>query len=142
MRTYVGKEYGRYVILHLGKGEKVLESIRQEITRLNIRTGFVASGIGSARKIVYHRIATLENTPTDEFITVEKPIEIGSIQGLIIDGEPHLHIMCSSKDESFAGHLEPGSEIQYLAEITILELTDSDLVRRLDEYKVSYIDKR
>ena len=142
MRTYVGNEYGRYVIVHLGKGEKVLESIQQEITRLHIKNGFVASGIGSARKIVYHRIATLENMPTNEFITMEGPIEIGGIQGLIIDGEPHLHIICSSKDDSFAGHLEPGCEIQYLAEITILELMDADLVRRLDEYKISYIDKR
>jgi uncharacterized protein len=142
MRTYVGKEFGRYVILHLGKGELVLESIQAEISRLGIRTGGVTSGIGSARKIVYHRIADVEDSPTNEFVTVEKPIEIGSIQGLIIDGEPHLHIMCCSKDESFAGHLEPGCEIQYLAEIMILELTDVDLVRRFDKYKISYIDQR
>jgi len=130
------------MILHLGKGEGVLESIQQEITRLGIRNGVVVSGIGSARKIVYHRIADVEDSPTNEFISKEDPIEIGSIQGLIINGEPHLHIMFSCKEESFAGHLEPGCEVQYLAEVMILEMADVDLIRRLDEFGISYIDKR
>ncbi len=142
MRTYVGKEYGRYVMMHLSKGEGVLESIEKEIKRLEIQNGFVASGIGSARKIVFHRIADTEDNPTNEYITEEGPIEIGTIQGLIIDGEPHLHITWSAKDKTFTGHLEPGCEIQYLSEIIIIELLDVDLVRRLDEFKVSYIDQR
>lgn len=142
MRTYVGDRYGRHVIMHLGKGELVLESIQSEIKRLNIRTGIVTSGIGSARKIVYHRIGNLEKDPLNIFITMEGPTEIGAIQGLIIDGEPHLHITCYGEDGAYAGHLEPGCEVQYLAEVSILELLDADLVRDLDEFGISFINKR
>ncbi len=142
MRTYVGSQYGRHVLIHLGKGELVLESIQSEIKRLNIRTGIVTSGIGSARKIVFHRIGSLDNDPLNIFITREAPTEIGAIQGLIIDGEPHLHISCYDENGGYAGHLEPGCEVQYLAEISIIELMDADLVRRLDEFGISYIDRR
>jgi len=142
MKTYVGNGYGRHVLIHLSKGELVLESIQKEIERLNIRSGIVASGIGSARKIVYHRIGNLAADPLNIFITMEGPMEIGAIQGLIVDGEPHLHIVCYGEDGAFSGHLEPGCEIQYLAEISIIELEDADLVRRLDEFGISYIDKR
>lgn len=142
MRTYVGDRYGRHVIMHLGKGELVLESIQSEIKRLNIRTGIVTSGIGSARKIVYHRIGNLEKDPLNIFITMEGPTEIGAIQGLVIDGEPHLHITCYGEDGAYAGHLEPGCEVQYLAEVSILELLDADLVRNVDEFGISFINKR
>jgi len=142
MRTYVGCKYGRYVIMHLGKGELVLESIQSEIKRLNIRIGVVISGIGSARKIVFHRIGNLAADPLNVFITKEGPTEIGAIQGLIIDGEPHLHINCYDEDGGYAGHLEPGCEVQYLAEVGILELLDVDLVRNLDEFGISFIDQR
>lgn len=142
MRTYVGDRYGRHVIMHLGKGELVLESIQSEIERLNIRTGIVTSGIGSARKIVYHRIGNLEKDPLNIFITMEGPTEIGAIQGLVIDGEPHLHITCYGEDGAYAGHLEPGCEVQYLAEVSILELLDADLVRNVDEFGISFINKR
>lgn len=142
MRTYVGNGYGRHVVIHLGKGELVLESIQNEIKRLNIRTGIVASGIGSARKIVYHRIGNLAADPLNIFETLEGPTEIGAIQGLIVDGEAHLHIVCYGEEGAHAGHLEPGCEVQYLAEISIIELTDADLTRRLDEFGISYIDKR
>ena len=142
MKTHIGNKFGRHVVLHLGKGELILESIQSEIKRLNIRNGIVTSGIGSARKIVYHRIGSLANDPLNLFITVEAPTEIGSLQGLIIDGEVHLHIVCYGADGAFAGHLEPGCEVQYLAEISMIELEDADLVRRLDEFGISYIDKR
>lgn len=142
MKTYVGNGYGRHVLIHLSKGELVLESIQKEIERLNIRSGIVTSGIGSARKIIYHRIGNLAADPLNIFVTKEGPMEIGAIQGLIVDGEPHLHIVCYGEDGAFSGHLEPGCEIQYLAEISIIELEDADLVRRLDEFGISYIDKR
>jgi uncharacterized protein len=141
MRTYNGENTGRYIVIYLEKGEKILESIQAEIARLGIRSGIIASGIGSARKIVYHRIGGLTDDPVNEFITVEGPTEIGSIQGLILNGEPHLHISCCDREKSFAGHLEPGCEVQYLAEISILELPDTGLVRRPGAHGISYITR-
>lgn len=142
MQTHVGQQYGRFVIMHLSKGELILESIQKEVKRLGIQAGIVTSGIGSARKIIYHRIKTVDDNPQDEFLTITTPTEILAIQGVIVDGEPHLHITCADTKEAFGGHLEPGCEVQYLVELSILELLGVDLVRRPDEFGVSQIQLR
>lgn len=142
MNTFYAKPNGRFVILNLHKGEDVLECIRRETQKLDIRYGAVVSGIGALRRAVYHRITTLEDEPTNEFLTVEAPIEMSALQGLIIDGEAHLHITCCSGDGAFAGHLEKGCEVQYLAEICVAEMTAEDITRRTGPFGVRFIEKK
>ena len=115
MRTYTTNQYGRTVIIHLGKGEKL-------------------------RKASLHVITSTDDWPVNQFITVEKPIELGAAQGLIINGEPHFHLVISEENSLYAGHMEPGCEVQYLAEFAILELLDVDLTRKTDTFGISYID--
>lgn len=142
MQTHTGMEYGRFVFMHLAKGELVLENIEHEMRRLGILNGIVTSGIGSLRKVVYHRIATVADNPTNEYITVESPTEVLALQGIIVNGEPHLHITCCNTKDAFGGHLETGCEVQYLLEISIIEVKGIDLVRRPDEFGVYQIQKR
>ena len=67
MNTHVGTEYGRHIVIQLDKGEPIVESIENEMRRLDIRTAIIASGIGSARRLCYHRIKTVSDDPTNEF---------------------------------------------------------------------------
>ena len=140
MRTYTTNQYGRTVIIHLGKGEKLLESLTEEIKRLHLKNGILLSAIGSLRKASLHVITSTDDWPVNQFITVEKPIELGAAQGLIINGEPHFHLVISEENSLYAGHMEPGCEVQYLAEFSILELLDVDLTRKTDTFGISYID--
>ena len=140
MRTYTTNQYGRTVIIHLGKGEKLLESLTEEIKRLHLKNGFLLSAIGSLRKASLHVITSTDDWPVNQFITVEKTIELGAAQGLIINGEPHFHMVISEENSLYAGHMEPGCEVQYLAEFAILELLDVDLTRKTDTFGISYID--
>ncbi len=140
MKTYTTNNFGRIVIMHLGKGERILESVQKEINRLGIRNGVLLSAIGSLRKATLHVITNTEELSVNQYITVEKPIELGSAQGIIIDGEPHFHLTISEPDKMYAGHMENGCEVQYLAELAILELNDLNLTRKLDEFGISYID--
>ena len=140
MRTYTTNQYGRTVIIHLGKGEKLLESLTEEIKRLHLKNGILLSAIGSLRKASLHVITSTDDWPVNQFITVEKPIELGAAQGLIINGEPHFHLVISEENSLYAGHMEPGCEVQYLAELAILELLDVDLTRKTDTFGISYID--
>lgn len=139
MRTYTTNQYGRTVIIHLGKGEKLLESLTEEIKRLHLKNGILLSAIGSLRKASLHVITSTDDWPVNQFITVEKPIELGAAQGLIINGEPHFHLVISEENSLYAGHMEPGCEVQYLAEFAILELLDVDLTRKTDTFGISYI---
>jgi predicted DNA-binding protein with PD1-like motif len=141
MKTYISEKFGRFVIINLHKGEKVLESISQEIKRLSIKNGVILSGIGSMRQVSYHIIKSTTDDPVNEFGKVQNPIELGGIQGLIIDGEPHLHVIASDPERAYIGHLEDECEVQYLAEIAILEIIDMDLTREMDEFGIQHIQK-
>lgn len=142
MNVFDGKRCGRCILLNLRKGEDILDCVEREAKRLHMRCAAVVSGIGALRRAVYHRIATLEDEPTNEFVTVEAPIEMSALQGLILDGEAHLHITCCAKAGAFAGHLERGCEVQYLAEICILEMEAVNLTRMAGPFGVRFIEEK
>lgn len=142
MNTFVSQGYGRHIIINLTKGEKILEAIEGEVARLQIQNAIVTSGIGALRKATFHRIADTQDQPTNEILTIEAPIELGSVQGLIIGSVPHLHMTFSDKQGAYAGHMEHGCEVQYLAEISILELANCDYVRKPDPFGIDFIQQR
>jgi hypothetical protein len=71
-------------------------------------------------------------------------LELLSVNGLIADGEPHLHIAVScGENEVYGGHLEDGSEVLYLAEIAILVFNEHRMIREPDpERKVRLLRKQ
>ncbi len=91
------------------------------------------------RLCIFHIITNTEDQSADEFTELNKPMEIGAIQGMILDGAPHFHIVCSDPERTYVGHLEPGTEIQYLAEISLLEIADLELTRLADEFGIKKI---
>lgn len=121
------------VAIGLAPGEMLLESITQAVHEHGIENGVVVSGIGTLKTCRMHYIEHTDFPSTDKFYTVEKPLELLSVSGIIADGQPHLHVVVSCKDqEVYAGHLEDGSEVAYLAEIAILKCNDLKMARRLD----------
>ena len=122
-----------FITIGLGPGELLLESIQKAIKQYDIQNGVIISGIGTFKTCRMHYITTTDIPPADAIYTLEKPLELNSISGIIANGEPHLHISVSSgENEAYGGHLELGSELAYLAEITILKCNDHKLVRKLD----------
>ena len=102
---------------------------------MNIQTGVVLSGIGSLRKAVFHYTSADTEKPQDAFVTLEKIVELISLQGIILEGQPHLHVMLSSDGSTcYSGHMEIGCEVQYLVEIAILEAADMPVGRRAGKY--------
>lgn len=122
------------VVVGLGPGEMLLESIRQAVVDGDIRNGVVVSGVGTLKNLHMHYITHTDFPPKDEFVNIERPLELVSVSGLIADGEPHLHVSVScGRDEVYCGHLEPGSEVAYLAEIAIVKCNGLEMARHLDE---------
>jgi predicted DNA-binding protein with PD1-like motif len=139
---YSGKT--ELVAIGFQPGELLLESIREAIQTQGIRNGAVVSGIGTLKTCQMHYVEHTGFPPRDHFFTLNKPLELLSVSGLIADGEPHLHIVVScGEDEVYGGHLEPGSEVLYLAEIAILVFNDLPLERQLDtERKVKLLRRK
>ena len=124
------------VVLGIQPGEMLLESIQRAIEQQNVRNGVVVSGIGTLKNFHMHYITHTDFPPADEFVNIEGPLELLSASGVIADGEPHLHVVVScGRDEVYAGHLEPNSEVAYLAEIAILKCNDLAMARHLDEQR-------
>lgn len=139
MKTCTTDTLGRVVIISLDRGECILESVEAEIARLHVRNGILLSAIGSLRKACLHFITNTDDLAVNQFTTLEGPIELSSAQGLIIDGVPHFHLTISEPGKAYAGHMEPGCEVQYLAELAILELKDLPLTRKTDAHGISHI---
>ena len=122
------------IALGIQPGEMLLESIQAACREHDIRNGAVVSGIGTLKTCHMHYIEHTDFPPTDRFYRLAKPLELLSVSGIIADGEPHLHIVVScGEDEVYAGHLEPESEVAYLAEIAILKCNDLAMTRHPDE---------
>ena len=135
MDYFTGGTIDRVIIASLTPGDLFLESIEEIIKKEKIETGVVTSiikkekietgvvtsGIGSFRKFKYHTITWTGMPPKDRFYEVDGPIEIGGIQGMIVGGEPHLHITFNNCEtgETSTGHIEHGCEVCYLVELFI-----------------------
>ena len=133
MKTMQHSGATEVVIIALEPGELLLESIREAVRARGIKSGAVVSGIGTLKTCRMHYIDHVGFPPTDTIFSLEKPLELLSINGLIANGEPHLHIVVScGSNEVYAGHLEEASEVAYLAEIAVLAFNDLAIARYLD----------
>ena len=134
MKVFTQDKVGRIFILRLDQGDFVLESINELIERENIKNGVVVSAIGTLDYCTLHMVMTTGYPPVEHFEKWEdKPLELASIDGIIADGVPHLHTVVSDHEKAYAGHLEPGCRVLYLAEIEIMELEGDALTRIKNE---------
>ena len=106
--------------------------------------GAVLTGIGSLSECRIHWPARPEFPPQDEFATFRGALEIAAIQGIIADGEPHLHLIVVEGGDRRAvgGHMEKGCKVLYLAEITIVKFRGPPMTRRPNEHGVKMLGPR
>lgn len=111
--------------IRIDPGELFLESLQRAIQEEKIRAGVVISGIGSLSVCKIHVVNA--GYPPNLLTRVQKyyeykgSIELLSVQGIIADGEPHLHITFADENQNVhGGHLENGCVVLTMAEIAIL----------------------
>jgi len=129
MEWFGGGVIGEVVVARFDHGDDLLESIAQLAREADIHTGVVVSCIATVDKCRLHRITTTGYPPHDQFVEREGPIEIVSAQGVIANYQPHIHFVGADLLGTFAGHLEPGSRVLYLAEVCVLKLSGIALER-------------
>ena len=78
------------VVVGFKPGDLFLESIKEAIQAQGIRNGAVVSGIGTLKTCQMHYVEHTGFPPRDHFYTLNKPLELLSVNGLIADGEPHI----------------------------------------------------
>jgi uncharacterized protein len=139
MRSFCSKDFGQIVVINFKRREFLLEGIIKTLEEKEIKNAILLGAVGSLQKVVFHRVTGFEDTPIDEFLTIEKPMEISCLQGYVANGQPHFHMVFSDLEEVYSGHLEEGTEVLYLVEVTLVEVKDLNLVRKKDDLNIAYL---
>ena len=62
-----------------------------------------------------------------------------ALQGFVLDGKAHFHMVVSDVEAAYTGHLEPGTTVLYLGEVSLVELKGVSLCRKKDENNIGKI---
>ncbi len=123
---FVGRKFW---ILRIDSGEDVLGSLKEFIRDKGIRQGVVVSGYGTFGKVRLHWVVHNRFPPENRFDEWEGGIELMGMNGMIVEGEPHVHFTASNPEGAFGGHLEEGCICYVLCEIGIVELEGPSMRR-------------
>ncbi len=131
----------RIHILRIDPGEDVLASAKALVGRLGLRQAIVLNGYGT---LAAHRLhwVTHNRIPTENVIASgEGGIEILGMSGLIVDGEPHIHVTLATQQGAYGGHMEEGCQAYVLCEIFLAEIEGKELARTRVEVDVPGMGK-
>ena len=129
------------ICIGYSRGDYFLEGIRQAAKEHDIQHGVVISGMGTFDITRLHYTTRTDLPPHDEFITIEGALELTSVHGMIIDGQPHLHCTVGNQERSWAAHLEDGCRVLYLAEVAIARLDGIAMQRTTVEHGIKELHK-
>ncbi|GHU69059.1 hypothetical protein FACS189450_01190 [Spirochaetia bacterium] len=119
------KSIQNLVFLRLNPGDDLLTAIQEAVEKNNVKNAVILSGVGSVISHSYHVVASPVNPPKNEFVKGDRPADIVNINGFIINGRVHAHIIFSDTNIAYGGHLELGVEVLTFAILTLAEV-DAD----------------
>lgn len=127
---FASMDLSRIHILRVDPGEDVLESAQRFLKEAAIQQAVVLGGYGTLA--AYHLHWVMHNRiPTENlFRRGTGGIEILAMSGLVVGGEPHIHVALSTPDGAFGGHLEPGCIAYVVCELFFAEVEGVALSRQ------------
>lgn len=116
------------------RGEDVVQGLRDYLKSSHLDTGFIVSGVGSFDICNLHYITSADLKQRDIHLSLGGPIEIGSLQGTIAEGVPHIHVVVRNDADGniYCGDLGPGSRCCYRVELGLLIMDHVTSSRRVD----------
>ncbi len=111
----------------------ILQGFNEVVAQHEIKNAVILSGIGSVYSYHVHSVDNSTFPSKNVFYKEDKPSDVVSISGYIIEGRVHAHIGVSDGKTSVGGHLEPGTEVFTFCIVTIGILEDDISLQRLDD---------
>ena len=121
---------GRIHILRVDPGEDLFESMQRFLDLAGVRQAVVLGGYGTLAAYHLHWVTHNRLPSETAFGRGYGGIEILAMNGLVVDGQPHIHVALSTPDGAFGGHLEPGCIAYVLCEIFFAEVKGPALSRQ------------
>ncbi|MBN1138869.1 MAG: DNA-binding protein [Anaerolineae bacterium] len=136
-----GIPYVRTMMVSFRRGDYLIEELRAFFQQDGIDAALITSGIGSFDICKLHTITNTGLPPEERYLTLEGPIEVGSLQGSVAGGEPHIHVVVHdvARDAMVVGHLEEGSRVCFRAELGLIVL-DGVKTRRITDPETRLTD--
>lgn len=135
-----------HVVARLHRGDLALESIERACDPHEVDTGDGISGIGTFSNLNIHYVdrTDLPDDQADRNVDLELDgaWEVTNVNGVIADGEPHLHVTAFDGERTVGGHLETAVRVNVLGEFTIQTFEGLSLERRPGENEVSQLRER
>ena len=143
MKVFTGKKIGRVFFIRIDEGDDIAECVDKFIAEHKVVNGIVTSAIGTLSSAVVHYITTTGHPSENGYFRLEnRPIEVNSVDGLIVNGFAHLHTVISEGEKTYGGHLEPGCKSLYLFEMAVLEVEEIDVMRKPNIHGKDHLETR
>jgi len=112
----------------------LLAGIEKIVKQEKIRNAVILSGIGSVRGYHIHQVSNRTFPSKNIFVKdPTAPADLINVNGYVISGKVHAHVVLSNPDRAFGGHLEPGTNVFTFAIVTIGVLNDKVDLSRADD---------
>lgn len=114
----------RMIFVVFERDDLLLEGLTDVVRKEGLHTAAITSGVGSLQTLNVHTFARFGFPPEAKPLTFKGAIEIGALQGTVASGEVHAHITFYHWDTqaTWVGHLDAGSAVAYVAEVSLLEI--------------------
>jgi Predicted DNA-binding protein with PD1-like DNA-binding motif len=134
MKIFNSQGFGKVYTLRLEPGEDFLDQIELFVTETGLANGVIISGIATFSSCVMHMVTTTGYPPVEYYEKLDNiALELSAISGVIANGIPHIHMVVSNKDTTYAGHCHSGCKVLYLCEVVIAEILEAGFHRVKNE---------
>ena len=133
MKYFISPQVGRTFILRMERGDYLRESLAELSKKEKIENAVIVSGIATFDEAKF-QMSTSYGFPMEYNVEhSQEPLELASLDGTIINSEPHIHGVISNSTTTWAGHILDGCKILYLGEVVVQELLGNKLERKPDK---------
>ena len=129
----VSGDFTRIVVVRIKRGMDLLDGLKMAVEREKIRNAAILSGVGSLTGYHVHAVSNTTLPAQNIFYDAQGPQDLLNVNGYVMDGRVHAHIVFSDNQKGLGGHLEPGTTVFTFAIITLGVLPDDADLTRFDE---------
>ncbi len=125
--------FERIVVVRLKRGMDLLDGLKKAVAQEKIRNAAILSGVGSLTSYHVHAVSNTTLPAQNLYYQAEGPQDLLNVNGFVLEGRMHAHIVFSDDKKGLGGHLEPGTTVFTFAIITLGVLPEGTDLTRFDE---------
>ncbi|HEX7587799.1 MAG TPA: PPC domain-containing DNA-binding protein [Anaerolineae bacterium] len=119
----------RIHILRIDPGEDVLDTVKDFLKKTGLEQAIVMGGCGTLAAHSLHWVTHNRITTENAFARGEGGIEILGMSGMVVEGQPHIHVTLSTQQGAYGGHMEQGCKAYVICEIFFAQVEGKKLTR-------------